>query len=164
MNYFNSLQLSLFSFLMLITQFISATEIADQIFISNPYVRATPPGQANSAAFMSIYNRDLEAHRVVSASSPVAEVVELHTHGMDNGMMRMRKVEFINLPSDKKVDLMPGGLHVMLIGLKQPLMSGREITVTVKFEDGSQIDLNAEVKMVMPPKRHGMDMKKEIKK
>ena len=131
---------------------------ADEVAIEGSYVRAVPPGQPNSAAFMQIDNRGSAAHALVGGSSPAAKVVELHTHTMEGGMMRMRQVEKIDVPAGGSVSLQPGGFHVMLIGLKQKLVPGTEIPLTLKYEDGSEVTVSAPVKkleMKMKPMDHG---------
>ena len=117
--------------------------------IHDPYVRAMPPGQPNSGAFMTFKNSDNSAHAVVDASSPVSNVVELHTHIHENGMMMMRRIEKIDIPANGETVLMPGGLHVMLIGLKHDLKVGQNIPVTLTFEDGSEKLFEAPVRKIM---------------
>ncbi|MCG7920662.1 MAG: copper chaperone PCu(A)C [Candidatus Thiodiazotropha lotti] len=128
------------------------------VMADDPYVRAVPPGQPNSASFMTLHNMGKKDLALVSASSSAAEVVELHTHTMEDGMMRMRKVEKIDLPAEQKISLKPGGLHVMLIGLKQKLVPGEKIGLTLSFDDGSELKLDAPVRklrMKMKQSDHG---------
>ena len=99
--------------------------------VNDPYVRAVPPGQPNSAAFMGLVNGTGAPRALVGGRSDVAEVVELHTHTMEDGMMKMRRVERIDLPAGETVTLDPGGLHVMLIGLKRGLKPGDQIDLTL---------------------------------
>ncbi len=128
------------------------------IHIQHPYARAVPPGQPNSAAFMTISNMGDSANALVSASSPAAKVVELHTHIMDGGMMKMRQVKQIDLPAKGKTELKPGGLHIMMIGLKQQLKPGMKVELTLNFADGSNSTITAPVQEVMKP-MIGMDHK-----
>jgi periplasmic copper chaperone A len=129
---------------------LSGTALAetatDQVSVSGAYVRAVPPGQPNSAAFMEISNGSSVDHALVGGSSPAAEVVELHTHTMEGGMMRMRQIEKIDLPAGQSVKLQPGGLHVMLIGLKQNLVPEENVPITLKYDDGSQATLEVPVR------------------
>jgi copper(I)-binding protein len=107
---------------------------------------------------MKVNNNGASDHALVGGSSPAAEVVELHTHTMEDGMMRMRQVEKIDLPAGESVSLQPGGLHVMLIGLKQNLVPDESIPLTLRFEDGSEVTLQAPVRklqMKMKPMDHG---------
>lgn len=143
-------------FLMSLCQTVSAASVADGIMVNDPYVRAVPPGQPNSASFMALHNTGKQGSALISASSPAAEVVELHTHTMEEGMMRMRKVEKIDLPAGELVKLQPGGLHVMLIGLKQKLVPDEKVSLTLMFEDGSSLKVDAPVrKLMMQMKQSG---------
>ncbi|QFY89017.1 copper chaperone PCu(A)C [Magnetovirga frankeli] len=119
------------------------------IGIDNPYVRAVPPGTPNSAAFMTINNRGSADNALVGAASPASKVVELHTHVMEDGMMKMRQVQQIDLPAGKAAVLEPGGLHIMLIGLKGNLKPGEQVDLTLKFADGAEQKLSAPVKSPM---------------
>lgn len=127
------------------------------IQIQHAYARAVPPGQPNSAAFMTLHNKGDAANAVVSASSPAAKVVELHTHTMDGGMMKMRKIEKIDIPAKGMTELKPGGLHIMLIGLKEQLKPGMKVSLTLKFADGSESSVEAPVQEVVKMMEHKMD-------
>ena len=122
----------------------------DAVSITDPYARAVPPGQPNSAVFMQISNDGADDRALLSAASAVSEVVELHTHRMEDGMMKMRRVDQIDLPAGETVTLAPGGLHVMLIGLKQQLQPGDDVPLTLTLDDGSELSLTAPVRQVMP--------------
>jgi hypothetical protein len=121
---------------------------AAEIVISDPYVRAVPPGQPNTAVFMSLKNMSADQHALVSAESPVAKVVELHTHLNEGGMMRMRRLDRIELPAGEMTALQPGGLHVMLIGLKQTLEPGATVDLTLVYDDGTQERIQAPVRQI----------------
>lgn len=123
-----------------------AQSVAEQVAVKDPYVRAVPPGQPNSASFMALHNSDNQAHVLVAAASPAAKVVELHTHTLVDGMMQMRPVEKIELPAGATTSLKPGGLHVMLIGLQQKLEPDQMIPLTLVFEDGSKAEVSAPVR------------------
>ena len=124
------------------------------IEVVDPYVRAVPPVSRNSAMFMQLQNSGDKAIALVSAASPAAQVVELHTHTNDNGVMRMRRVPEIEIPAGQTTVLQPGGLHVMLIGLQQKLEVGGEVEVRLEFDDGSTRTLVAPIRAVK-----GMGMK-----
>ncbi|MFM1892226.1 MAG: hypothetical protein RLZ44_1303 [Pseudomonadota bacterium] len=123
---------------------------AEEVAVHDAYARAVPPVVPNSAAFMTLHNAGTADHTLVSASSPAAATVELHTHINDNGVMRMRPVEGgIAVPAGGSTELQPGGLHVMLIGLHQPLVEGDQVELELTFEDGSTQLLTAPVRKVM---------------
>lgn len=109
------------------------------VVVAQPWSRATAPGAANGAAYLTLSNDGSTADRLVAASAPVAAKVELHTHLMDNGVMRMRPVEGgIDVDPGAPVVLQPGGLHVMLMGLKAPLQQGQTFPLTLRFEKGGE--------------------------
>lgn len=124
--------------------------VSDQITIKDGFVREAPPNQTISGAFMTLKNNDLSDHKVVSATSPAAKTVELHTHTHENGMMKMRQTPQIELPANAEVMLKPGGLHIMLIDLTAPLSTDTPVAVTIKFEDGSEKTLELPVKSMKP--------------
>lgn len=121
---------------------------AGEMTISDSYVRAVPPGQPNSAVFMSINNQSAHDRSLVGAESPVADVVELHTHLNEGGMMRMRRIDRIELPAGEMVMLQPGGLHVMLLGLKQTLAPGALVDLTLIYNDGERVVIQAPVRRI----------------
>ncbi len=113
-----------------------------------PYARAVPPGQPNSAVFMVLTNTGDSPRALVGAESDAAETVELHTHTMADGMMQMRRIERIELPAGEPVSLQPGRLHVMLIGLTEQLEPGIEVALTLEFDDGTRLPITAPVRKI----------------
>ncbi|HJW82501.1 MAG TPA: copper chaperone PCu(A)C [Acidiferrobacterales bacterium] len=132
-----------------------AAGAADHIHVVDPYVRVSPPGVDRTSAYLILHNTGKTDHALVKAASPAARVTELHTVMNEGGVMKMRPVEKIALKAGGETRLQPGGLHIMLIGLKQPLTEGGKVALTLSFDDGSQKSVQAPVKPVMP----GMDMK-----
>lgn len=110
------------------------------------YVRLSPPGTANTAAFMTIRNTGHSDRKLLRAESPVARSVELHSHGSDHGVMRMRRVTEIELKAGVHTELKPGSYHVMLIDLRQPLQEGDTVPLTLSFDDGSSSRIDAPVR------------------
>jgi periplasmic copper chaperone A len=113
--------------------------------VSNPFTRATPPGAKVAGAFLSIENQGKEADRLVSASSPVAGLVEIHEMVMDGGLMKMRAVKGIDLKPGATVELRPGGYHVMLEDLKQPLKEGDQVPLVLTFERSGALEIKVNV-------------------
>ncbi|MGL5286036.1 MAG: copper chaperone PCu(A)C [Aeromonas sp.] len=113
-------------------------------------VRLMPPGAPNTAAFMTLHNDADKAVKLVAADSTLTPTVELHTHINDNGVMRMRQVESIEVPAKGSVVLQPGGLHLMFIGLKASLSAGQQVPLTLHFDDGENLTLTLPVKEIMP--------------
>jgi len=121
------------------------------------WARATPPGAKVGGAFLTLLNTGDVPDRLVSASSGIAERVELHTHIKDGDVMRMREVEGgIPLPPGETVKLQPGGFHIMLLGLKQGLAAGSRFPLTLTFEKAGsvQVDVPVEAMGSMGPGGH----------
>ncbi len=133
---------------MLCSAAVFAGTAADAVTVSDPYVRAMPPGQPNSLAFMGLTNGSDQDFTLVGAEGTVSKVLELHTHIMSDGMMQMKKIDKIDLPAGKTVMLETGGLHVMLIGLNQDLKPGDSVSLTLVFNDGSKKQLEAPVRKI----------------
>jgi hypothetical protein len=136
-----------------------AGSAAEAVDVSGAYARAVPPGQPNGAVFMEVTNGGGEAHALVAAESPVAETVELHSHRMEEGMMRMRREERIDLPPGETVAFAPGGLHLMLIGLNRQLEPGQQLDLTLIFEDGSRTRVEAPVRAIEAGTGGGKEMR-----
>jgi periplasmic copper chaperone A len=118
------------------------------IEISGGWTRATAPGQDQAGADLSITSK--QPATLVGASSPACKAVQLHTMTSENGMMRMREVQAIELPAGKRVNLRESGYHLMLIGLKAPLKEGDTVPFTLSIKVGKQgvvkIETTAEVR------------------
>jgi len=100
--------------------------------IADARARATAPGQIVGAAYATLTSP--AADRLVGAETPVAARAEVHTMTMDGAVMRMRPVDSVPLPAGQAVALAPGGLHIMLTGLKAPLKAGQDFPLTLRFE------------------------------
>lgn len=106
---------------------------APVVKIDSPWARATVPGQKGTGAFMTL--TAAQGLRLVGVSSPVAGVAEIHEMKMEGDVMRMRAIPDLELPAGKTVALRPGGYHLMLMDLKQPLARDTQIPVTLRFVD-----------------------------
>lgn len=128
--------------------FCAAQAWAENVVVSDASARATAPGQESAAIRFSITSK--KEARLMAIVSPVASAVEIHSMTHDNGVMKMRAIEFLPLPAGKMVKLGMSGNHVMLLNLKNPLKAGDSVplTITVEFADKhkEKINVNAEVK------------------
>ena len=118
---------------------------AGGITVTMPWARATPGGAKVAGAFFGVTASAGTEDKLIGASSPAAATVELHDHIDDGGVMRMRRVEAIAVKADAPVTLKPGGLHLMLMDLRQPLKAGDAVDVTLKFEKAGEVKIKAEV-------------------
>jgi len=137
---------SLLALLLLPTLGLSQDYQIGTLAVEQAWARESPPTVTNGAAFMTITNRGTSSDRLVSAEAEVSERVELHTHLMDDGVMRMRQVDSIELKPGEVTQLKPGGLHVMFIGLKAPFKAGEQVPVTLRFEQGGSLEIDVPVK------------------
>ncbi len=101
---------------------------------------------ANGAAYMLIANQGETNDKLLGVTSDVAQFVEVHKTEMQDGVMRMQQVEFIEIPAKSQVELKPGGYHVMLIGLNRDLVPGDKIQLLLNFEKAGDISVEAEVR------------------
>jgi periplasmic copper chaperone A len=113
--------------------------------VKNAWVRPTVAGQKSSGAFMTITAR--EPMRLVRVSSPLAGVAEVHEMKMDGDVMRMRAMPRIDLPAGQDVQFRPGGYHVMLMDLTQPLVVGGALPLTLWLENASGVASRIELKL-----------------
>ena len=130
---------------------VAAETKVGSIEIEHPWARAS--AMANGAIYMELENKGGAPDKLVAASTPAANKAELHTHLMENGIARMRPVEAIEVTPGSPTVLRPGGLHVMLMGLKAPLKVGDTITLTLTFEKAGKVDVT------VPVQRSAGDMK-----
>ena len=115
--------------------------------IDDAYIRSTVPGQSVAGGFMKIDNHG-NLDQLISASSPVAAEVQLHEMSMDGSVMKMRQIKEIAVPADGAVELKPGGLHLMLIGVKTPLKVGELVPLKLKFAKAGDVEVSFSVKAV----------------
>jgi len=132
---------------------------AGDIMVEDAYARTSTMMSKSGAAFMMLMNHGAEDDRLVSASSDVAQRVELHTHKEDaNGVMQMLKVEEgFPIPAGGMHALARGGDHVMFMGLNRQLAQGDIVTVTLSFEKAGDMTIEVPVDLERKP-MHGMKM------
>ncbi len=112
------------------------------INLSAPFTRATLPNAPVGGGFVSIENIGTIADRLVSASSPAADVVQIHEMAMEGDVMKMRQLtDGLEIPAGETVTLAPGGLHLMFLGLKQAFVEGQTVPVTLVFEQAGSVEL-----------------------
>ena len=115
------------------------------LLIDHPWARASIGQAPNGAAYMTITTEGAEADRLLAAESTVAKRVELHSHTMADGVMKMRPVEAIEVAPGEPTLLQPGGLHVMLMGLKAPLKMGESFPMTLVFERAGRVEVEIKI-------------------
>jgi copper(I)-binding protein len=126
---------------------------AQTVEVKDAWVRSAVQGQSGTGAFMKITSKT--GTRLVSVSTPVAGIVELHEMKMDGDVMKMRELSGgLELPAGKTVELKPGGYHVMLMDLKAVLPKDSTVPMTLVFKDAKGVQSKLELKVpvaLMPP-------------
>lgn len=127
-----------------------------QVTVKDPWVRATVAQQKATGAFMQL--TAAKDTRLVSVSTTLTAMAEVHEMAMDNNVMKMRQITALDLPAGKAVDLKPGGYHLMLMDLKQQVKAGDTVPLTLVFEDKAgkreSVEVKAEVRALGAPARH----------
>ena len=118
---------------------------AGALKIGHPYSRPTAPSQSIGGGYLKLVNNGPAADRLVSASTPVAKSVELHSMRMEGDVMRMREIGSIEIPPGQTVELTPGGMHLMLMGLKAPLVAGQRFPLKLGFEKAGEVTVDVTV-------------------
>jgi copper(I)-binding protein len=125
-------------------------QVPGALTISMPWSRATPPGVTVGGAYFDVVNKG-PADRLLGLSSTVARSVEMHQSLMKGAVMEMRRVESVAVPAHGELRFAPGGLHVMLLGLKAPLKEGQHFTLQMKFEHAGEIQADVTVRALADP-------------
>ncbi len=130
---------------------------AKGVSVAHPWARATPKGAKVGAAYLEIKTDAATADRLIGAKSSVAGKVEIHTHIHEGDVMKMRRIDGIDLKAGAAHVLKPSGDHVMLMDLKQPLKEGDLLKITLIFEKAGELEIDATVEPIGAKGPHGMD-------
>ena len=134
---------------------VAAFALQAEVLLVDPYAKATPPNAKNSAAFMKIENKSNSDIELLAASSNISKVTEIHTHIEENGMKKMIQIPSIKIPANSSVELKPGGLHIMFLGIQNQINENSNIDLNLTFSDGKTYELTKiPVKKVIPTKMH----------
>ncbi len=124
---------------------VSAQEI--DIKVESAFVRGMPPGRTVTAAFFNVINRGTTECILNGIETPVAERAEIHSHLHENGVMKMRQIDSVEIPAGETANFKPGGLHIMLFGV-QPLADDTSVALTLEFENCGSLPVQARVRSV----------------
>ena len=113
--------------------------------VGHPWTRATPPGAKVAAGYLSIRNSGQQPDRILGASSPAAERVELHIQVRNGSVVKMREVQSVEVPPGRSRMLRPGSVHLMLVNLRKPLVRGQRVPLTLRFERAGEVQVELEV-------------------
>lgn len=134
---------------------MATSAFADPITIDHPWARATMANSATGAAYAKLTNPGTTPDHLIGISTDVAAKAELHQSLNEDGVMKMKPVPILELKPGETVELKPGGYHIMLTGLKQPLVAGQSFPVTLEFEKAGK----QQVTVTIEAMQMGHDMK-----
>jgi copper(I)-binding protein len=117
-----------------------------KVMIIDPWTRPSPTGTGNGAIYMTLMNEGEQADVLLSVETEVAEAAELHESKLEGDVMKMSPISSIEIPSGGSVSLEPGGKHIMLINLKQPLTLGEKVPLLLNFEKSGSLTVEAEIR------------------
>ncbi|MBL0421148.1 copper chaperone PCu(A)C [Ramlibacter sp. AW1] len=132
---------------------VTANAQTAPVQVDGAWARASVPGQKSSGAFMRLTAR--EPLSLVGVQSPVAGVAEVHEMRLDGDVMRMRPLPSLPLPAGRIVELKPGGLHLMLMDLKEPLRAGTRVPVTLLVRDAQGVERRVELELPVATRAPG---------
>jgi len=125
---------------------MTAASAQAPITVTEAWVREPVPGRAVTAAYAVVDNPGKTEIAIVSASSEIAGTAELHEMAVSGDMMKMQQVKEIKVPAAGRVELKPGGYHVMLFNLKQPLKEGDTVALVLTTSGGAKVSVTAKVR------------------
>ena len=139
------------------------------IVVERPWARATPAGAKTGVVYVTLINNGSAGDSLLNAATPVADQVQFHSATEENGVSRMREVRTVDVTPGAKVTFSPGGLHIMMVGLKQPLKEGKTFPLSLTFEKAGKIEVTVPIEKVgamhggsMGSMTHGAD--EQVKK
>ena len=136
---------------------VPGAHAADSLTFNNAWIRATPPNANVAGGFVEIRNSGKSADRLLSASSDIAERVEIHEMKMAGEFMQMRQLtDGLVIPSGQSVQLKPGSYHMMLIAPKRTIAEGQKVAITLVFEKAGKRTLEFTAAKQAPKTDAGM--------
>ncbi len=125
---------------------LTASADDGKLHIQDPWVRAAPPTIKVLAAYFTLTNKEDTPRKITRVSSPVFERVEIHRSVMQGDMAHMVQQKELAIPPHGTVTLKPGGFHLMLMGAIRPLHRGDSVPITLSFQNGEEVNINAPVR------------------
>jgi copper(I)-binding protein len=128
--------------------FAVQSEAKGDLEVREAWSRATAPGAKVAAGYLEIRNSGAQPDRLLSASTGVAQRVELHVTQRDGDVMRMRQVKELEIPARGRTTLEPGGAHLMLVDIARPLKKGERVPLKLRFERSGELEVELEVREI----------------
>jgi copper(I)-binding protein len=142
-----------------VTNLFAQSAEVGKLSITGAYARETVAGQSIGSAFLKIKNTGA-ADKLISASSPSGSEVQLHTMTMEGNVMKMSQIASIDIPQSGSIELTPGGMHLMIMGIKSPFKVGESVKIKFKFTNAGEVEVNFPVQSMSPAMGGGHDRMK----
>lgn len=123
---------------------------AGAIEVGHPFARATPPAARTGAGYFTLTNTGTTEDRLVAVTGEAAQRIEIHETTVTDGIARMRPVAGVVIAPGETVELAPGGMHLMLMGLRQPLVEGDRVPIVLSFEKAGEVAVDLAVEAIGP--------------
>ncbi|HXY98432.1 MAG TPA: copper chaperone PCu(A)C [Stellaceae bacterium] len=134
----------------------ASAQTSSSIEVGHPWARATAASGVNGAVYLTLTNRGTTDDRLTGASTPVAAKTQLHATINDNGVMKMRPVAEVPLKAGGSAEFKPGGMHIMLLGLKHPLAVGDSFPLTLTFDKAGAVETMVMIEKAGAPASNSM--------
>lgn len=144
----------IFLLVLTLTLTLSACSAPGDIEVHNAWVRPTAQGQ-NAGVYFTIHNHSTNDDELTGATATVADVVEIHESKMENDVMQMNMLPSLPIAADEEINFEPGGLHIMLINIKEELVLGDHIGIILHFKNHEDIVVEVHIDDSMPEEDHG---------
>ncbi|HXV41383.1 MAG TPA: copper chaperone PCu(A)C [Steroidobacteraceae bacterium] len=118
---------------------LAAPALADKLTVTGAWARPTPPGATMGVVYFKLHNGSQKSDRLLKLTTPVAASASVHRTEIVEDMARMREVSVLHVAPGEKLEFAPGGLHVMLMGLKRPLKEGQVFELELVFEVAGRV-------------------------
>ena len=118
----------------LVMALASSPAVGGGLTVANAWSRSTPPAAKVGVVYFTLRNDTGKSDRLLKLSTPVATKVEVHRTEAQDGIARMREVAVLHIDAGQAIEFQPGGMHVMLMGLKKPLVAGATYDLDLLFE------------------------------
>lgn len=125
-------------------------QAAEALTVSSAWSRAMPPSVPTGAAYFKLNNAGEQQERLIGAQTPRAGKTELHTHVHEGDIMRMEQIDSVEIPAGGQAEFKPGGNHVMMFELKEPLVAGDSFPLTLIFEHAGEVTVDVMIQEDAP--------------
>ena len=123
----------------------ASAQRAGLVVVTMPWARASILQSRPGVAYLTIRNNTTSADQLLGVTSPIANNVRIHTSTMSNGVMTMRSLPYLRIEVGQEIKMQPGGMHLMLTGLRKPLREGAQLPLVPEFKTAGRLQVNAQI-------------------